>query len=121
MAGSKENIAKALACLREVTMYIDDMVLNPRLVRDQKYKVWASALDNFITEVKSTVSFQGGDPRLFRQNEDIVEVVISMLSQMRLNEVLVEQIEMRLSLEDTVRSLFDLRLTHEKKIRMIGS
>ena len=121
MAGCKEDISRALTCLREVTRYLDDMVLNPKLVRDQKYRVWSAALDHFIMEVRNTISYRGGDPSLFQRSEDVVEMIIAKLSQMRLNEVVVEQMEMRLSLEDSVRSLFNLRITHEKKIRMIGS
>jgi hypothetical protein len=121
MAESKEDISRALTCLREVTMHLDDMALNPRLVRDQKYRVWAAALDHFIMEIRNTISYRGGDPSLFQYNKDVVEMIISRLSQMRLNEVVVEQMEMRLSLEDAVRSLFNLRIIHEKKIRMIGA
>ena len=115
--GNREELAKCLACLREATMYMDDIVHNPRLTRDLHYKMWSSALDLFITEIRSMVSCR---QKLEKYDIDIIELLISKLSQMRINEITREQVGIRLTLEDTMESLFNLALGQRVRLRKTG-
>ena len=115
--GNREELAKCLACLREATMYMDDIVHNPRLTRDLHYKMWSSALDLFITEIRSMISCK---QKLDRYDIDIIELLIAKLSQMRISEMSTEQVGIRLSLEDTMESLFNLAIKQRVRLRTTG-
>ena len=115
--GNRERLAECLACLREATMYMDDIVHNPRLTRDLHYKMWSSALDLFITEIRGMISCK---QKLDKYDIDIVELLISRLSQMRINETTTEQVGVRLTLEDTMESLFNLAIGQRVRLRKTG-
>ena len=107
----------SLRCLREATFYVDDLVVNPKLVKDLRYRVWAQALDCFLSEMRSLVEMKER-PRI--PDTDIVESLIWRLSMMRINETLEEQMEVRQSLEDAVESLFTLKKNQRKRLRTTG-
>ena len=113
----KGDFEVSLRCLREATYYVDDLCLIPGLAKDLRYKVWARALDCFLTEMRSLVEMKK-NPVI--PDADIVEMLIWRLSMMRINETLEEQVEVRLSLEDAMESLFILKKNQKRKLRMIG-
>ena len=51
---------------------------------------------------------------------DIVDNLIWRLSMMRINETINEQVEVRTNLEDAIRSLFTLKISQKRKLRMTG-
>ena len=114
---SEEDLQDSLRCFREATMYLDDVALNPRLIRDTKYRLWSRALDHFLLELKTMVNFNN-EPGQY--DDDVVELLISRLCAMRLNEVVSEQIVVRLSLEDAMESLFTFEGDQAMRLRIAG-
>ena len=106
-----------LRCLKEATGYVDDVVMSPKLIRDAKYMWWSQTLDKFLTEMRSLVEM---NRRPAISDTEIIETLITRLSMMRIYETLGEQTEVRLSLEDTVESLFSLKWSQRRKLRMTG-
>ena len=113
----EEDMEDSLRCFREATMYLDDVALNPRLIRDTKYRLWTRALDFFLLEMKTTVNFS---EKPGKYNLDIVELLISRLCAMRINEMVSEQIMVRLSLEDAMQSLFIFKGDQATRLRVAG-
>ena len=114
---SKGDFEVSLRCLAEATYYVDDLVFNPKLVKDLKYVVWTRALDCFISEMRRLVECNRAPSHL---DVDIVDTLIWRLSLMRINETVSEQVEVRLNLEDAMKSLFELKISQKKKLRMTG-
>ena len=114
---SKGDFEVSLRCLAEATYYVDDLCFNPRLIKDLKYVVWSRALDCFISEMRRLVECKRPPGKL---DLDIVDHLIWRLSQMRINETIDEQVEVRLNLEDAIRSLFTLKISQKRRLRMTG-
>ena len=114
---SKGDFEVSLRCLAEATVYVDDLCLNPKLIKDLKYVVWARALDCFISEMRRLVECKRPPGKL---DLDIVDNLIWRLSMMRINETINEQVEVRTNLEDAIRSLFTLKISQKRRLRMTG-
>ena len=113
----KGDFEDSLRALREATYYVDDLVVNPRLLKDVRYRVWSRALDCFITEMRCLVDVNK-DPII--SDSAIIDMLIWRLSMMRIHETMQEQVEVRLNLEDAVVSMFSLKKKHMRKLRMNG-
>lgn len=104
-----------MRCLREATFFLDDVVLNPKLVRDASYKMWQRSLDFFLMEMRTLVDYK---TQPGQYEVDILECLIARLGQMRINEALDEQIILRLNLQDVVKTLFSV--TRSQRCRLMG-
>lgn len=116
VADNKGDIRRTMMCLREATLYLDDVVLNPRLVRDARYKMWKRSLDFFLTEMRFMMDYRKHPGKY---EVDILECLISRLGGMRINESLDEQIIMRFSLEEVVKTMF--QLSRAQRHRLMGA
>ena len=98
----KENVEKSMACFDQVLIYIDDIVI--KSFRDAKYKAWEMVLDVFLKEVKNMVHYS-----IMPTREEIrtVDLLIRMLSQMRIAESITEQTQLRWGLEDGLTHLLE--------------
>ena len=112
---NKGDIKRTMRCLREATFYLDDVVLNPKLIRNARYKSWQRALDFFLSEMRDLVEYKNCPGQY---EVDILECLITRLSLMRINETLDEQIILRINLEDVVKTLFSV--SREQKCRLMG-
>ncbi len=110
----KEDVEQSLLCLHQCTFYLDDLLLNPKVVKDAKYRAWEVALDLFLEELKNMVHYSI-KPR--RKDIKLVDLLIRMLSQMRIAESMVEQVEVRWSLQDGLANLLE---DANKKFRRMG-
>ena len=111
----REDIDKSMECLKEATVYMDDVITNPRTIRDNKYKLWTRALDAFLTEMKGMVEYEAHPGNY---TVDILELLISRLGQMCLNERMAEQARIRFCLEEMMETLFIIN--PRQRYRMIG-
>ena len=114
VSDNRGDIRRTMTCLREATLYLDDVVLNPRLIRDARYKMWKMSLDFFLTEMRVMMDYRHPG----KYEVDVLECLITRLGQMRISEQLDEQIVMRYNLEDVVKTLFQVSRT--QKHRMTG-
>ena len=110
----KEDVEQSLLCLHQCTFYLDDLLLNPTVVKDAKYRAWEVALDLFLEELKNMVHYSI-KPR--RKDIKLVDLLIRMLSQMRIAESMVEQVEVRWNLQDGLANLLE---DANKKFRRMG-
>ena len=110
----KEDVEQSLLCLHQCTFYLDDLLLNPKVVKDAKYRAWEVALDLFLEELKNMVHYSI-KPR--RKDVKLVDLLIRMLSQMRIAESLTEQVEIRWNLTDGLAHLLE---DANKKFRRMG-
>ena len=110
----REDVEKSLACLRQVTFYIDDLVLDPRHIKDAKYMAWEMALDLFLKELKHMVHYS---IKPTRRDVRLVDKLIRMLSQMRIAECVMEQTQVRWGLEDGLSFLLE---DTNKRFRKMG-
>lgn len=99
---SREDVERSLLCLRQVTLYIDDVVLYHN--KDAKYRAWEMALDLFLKELKHMVHYSI-KPR--RRDVKMVDKLIRMLQQMRIAEKSTEQVQIRWGLEDGLSYLLE--------------
>ena len=112
--GNREEVRRALKCLREATVHLDIVVQNPRLIRDRNYRMWERSLDYFLSEMKSIMEYKL-EPGHYEV--DIVELLIWRLSQMKISEYLEPQREVRTKLMNAVGNLFG---DTEKRFRRMG-
>ena len=110
----KEDVETALASLHECTFFLDNMMVRSEFVKDAKYKAWEMALDQFLVSLKDMVHYSI-KPR--REDEKMVNLMIRMLSQMRIAETMTEQMRVRWNLRDSLINLLD---DANKRFRRMG-
>ena len=111
---NRREVRRALKCLEEATVYLDIVVQNPRLIRDQKYRKWERSLDYFLSEMRSMMEYKLAPGQY---EVDILELLIWRLSQMRITEYLVSQENLRTKLMSAVGNLFE---DTQRKFRRMG-
>ena len=94
---------------------LDDMLDNPRFVRDARFKLWERSLDSFLSEMRSMINYSE-EPGQY--SVDILELLIFRLSRLRISERLEEQRIVRFTLEDVIKNLFTV--SRLQKRRMAG-
>ena len=130
-ADSQEDIVKSMNCLREATVFMDDVIHNPKVVRNLRYRMWVKTLDSFLTEMRSMVSYTTvpGNYEVDmstchyttlhyeeQYQTDILELLIEKLSMLRIREVNCEQAAVRTNLEMMIESVFTLNMTQRIKL-----
>ena len=113
-SGNRREVSRALKCLEEATLYLDIVVQNPRLIRDQKYRKWERSLDFFLSEMRSMMEYKL-EPGQYEV--DILELLIWRLAQMKISEYLTSQGEVRTKLMKAVENLFE---DTQRKFRRMG-
>ena len=111
---NRREVRRALKCLEEATVYLDIVVQNPRLIRDQRYRKWERSLDYFLSEMRSMMEYKLAPGQY---EVDILELLIWRLSQMRITEYLVSQENLRTKLMSAVGNLFE---DTQRKFRRMG-
>ena len=110
---SQEDIVKSMNCLREATVYMDDVLHNPKVVKNLQYRMWVQTLDSFLSEMKSMVSYKT-EPGQYEI--DILELLIMRLSLLRIREQVTEQSVVRTSLAEMVKSVFSLNKRQRNRL-----
>ena len=110
----QEDVEKSLECLKEVKIFIDDLVVSPRLNKDAKYEAWKYALNTFIEELKKMAHYS---IKPSREENETVDMMIRMLEQMKIAEGIREQTEIRWGLTDGLTYLLEHA---NKKMRRLG-
>ena len=95
-------------------LYLDDLVFDPRFVKDAKHKAWEVALEVFISELRNMVHYS---IKPSREEVRTVDKLMRMLSQMRIAESEMEQIQVRWDLEDGLTHLLE---DANRKFRRMG-
>ena len=113
-ASYREDVEKSLMILRQVTFYLDDLVFDPRFVKDAKHKAWEVALEVFISELRNMVHYS---IKPSREEVRTVDKRLRLLSQMRIAETEMEQIQVRWDLEDGLTHLLE---DANRKFRRMG-
>ena len=111
---NKVDVERALTCLREATQYMDDVVENPNLRINARYRHWEISLDQFLLATREMMEVRK-KPKMF--DTRLIDNLAWRLSQMKIHECLSEQIMMRWKLEEALRHLFD---DTEERFRMAG-
>ena len=108
VASHGEDMKRALHCLDAATVYMDDVYTDPRPVsksEKRKKREWSWALDSFISELRTVVSYRRC-PGYY--NINVVDLLAFRLDKMRLNERTGLEMAVRYKLEDTMEILFDM-------------
>ena len=110
----EEDVVQVLKCLKEATQYLEDAMDNPNLRINNGFRHWNISLDQFLLQMRKMVEYPTFPAN---RDENIIDHLVWRLSQMRIHEVLSEQMLMRWKLEDALKVLFD---GMEEKFKMMG-
>ena len=109
---TRGDVERAMSCLKEATRHIDEALRIPGIEKQRRFRLWSGTVDSFLQEMRSMVDFRK-EPGSY--GVCVVELLISRLKYMSLNEGVWEQVLVRRQLGEVVDILFNMKLDQKER------